>query len=109
MKYLFLIVLAIGGLLSSCKKSSTSTSYMNTATITGPNLTVPPCGAAYYIVVHGIVDSEAQFNILPTGSGIDLATATFPINVHINWHHNNDDACDSMINALIIDGVKKVD
>ena len=108
MKYLLLITLSIGCLFSSCKKSSSSTSYMNAATIKGPNYTVPACGAAYFIVVHGIADSEAQFDTLPSGSGIDLTTATFPINVRINWHHNNDDACDFMINAMTIDAVSKV-
>jgi len=104
MKNLLVLLIAIALVSPACKKSSSAT-YMNTATIKGPNYTMPACGAAYWITVHGVTDSNAQFNTLPAGSGIDLTTATFPINVKLNWHKEMPDNC----NIIIVDAVIKAD
>ena len=100
--------LVLAGLLTACHKSSRTTTYMNLATITGPNVMVPECGAAYRITIHGISDSMAEFNTLPTGSGINLVTATFPINVKINWHHNSGTFCDTTVNIITVDEIDTV-
>ncbi len=103
MKKIIFILLSTTVAFVACKKSSTT--YMNTATIKGPNLTMPACGAAYLITIHGIADSGAQFNTLPSGSGIDLSTATFPINIRLNWHHNTGNFCDTAVNIISIDAM----
>lgn len=63
------------------------------------------CGAAYRITIHNSFEVGAQFNTLPSGSGIDLSTATFPLEVKINWHHNTGSSCDSLVNIITIDNV----
>ena len=63
------------------------------------------CGAAYRITIHSSFEVGAQFNTLPSGSGIDLSTATFPLEVKINWHHNTGSSCDSLVNIITIDNV----
>ncbi len=88
-------------LFCGCRKSSSTTTYMNTATIKGQNLTTTACGGAYWITIHGATDSLAQFNTLPAGSGIDLTTATFPINIKLNWHNIPGNAC----NVIVIDAM----
>jgi len=95
--------------LSSCKKAKTTDAFMNTATITGPNLTMTACGAAFMIRIHGVTDSTAQFNAMPPGSTVDLSTATFPINVKINWHHNTGNSCDTFSNIITLDAAQVVD
>ncbi len=104
MKRFIIILLCATLAFVACKKSS-STTYMNTATIKGPNYTMPACGAAYLITIHGVTDSGAQFNTLPSGSGIDLTTATFPINIRLNWHHNTGNFCDTAVNIISIDAM----
>ena len=107
MKHLFTILIAAAIALPSCKKtSSASSTFMNTATIKGPNLTMPPCGAAFLITIHGAADTGAQFNAVPAGSSINLSTAAFPINVKINWHHNTGSICDTTMNIITIDAVQ---
>ena len=78
---------------------------MNTATIIGQNLSMTACGAAYRMIIHGSSEVGAQFNSLPSGSGIDLTTATFPLEVKINWHHNTGSSCDTLVNIITIDNV----
>jgi hypothetical protein len=73
---------------------------MNTGIIKGPSLLMNDCSAAFMITIHG-VDSLATFNTLPAGSGIDLSTATFPINVKLNWHHLAGNQC----GVVVIDAV----
>jgi len=104
---LFIGVIAIAA--CACKKSNSSTTYMNIAKITGPNLTMTACGELYMITIHGVTDSMGQFDSLPSGSGINLSTATFPVNVKINWHRNTGDLCDTALNYIIIDNVTLAD
>jgi hypothetical protein len=94
-----IVVLSIA---SSCKKSS-SVAYMNNATITNFSFTVPLCGAPYTVVIHGIADSNAQFESLPAGSNI----STFPTNVKLNWHHIIDSQCLGS-NNIFVDAIEKV-
>ncbi len=89
----------------ACRKSAPRLAYMNTATITGQNLSMMVCGAAYKITIHGTGDVGAQFNTLPSGSGIDLSTASFPLEVKINWHHNTGSSCDTLVNIISITSV----
>ena len=108
MKYIVTLILLLCTTLPACRKASRSTStYMNTATITGPNLTMPVCGATYLITIHGITDSFAQFNSSPAGSGIDLSSALFPLSVSINWHHNTGSQCDTIANIVTIDALSR--
>ena len=100
MKHLLILLAAVLVITPACKKSTrTTTTFMNTATIKGQNLTVPACGAAFFITIHGITDSNAQFNTIPASSGIDLSTATFPLNIKLNWHAVAGNQC----NVIIID------
>ena|ERR1019366_3128678 len=104
MKHLFILLIAIAIIFSSCKKSSTTTTYKYTATITGPDLTMTPCSGGYWIVIDGIT-AGTRFLSLPAGSGIDLTTATFPIKVKLNWHHDGDP---NPCNDITIDAITKV-
>ena len=79
---------------------------MNEATIKGPNYTMPPCGGLYFIVIHGIADSMAEFDSLPHGSSIALDTATFPLNIRLNWHHATGSGCDTISNIIGIDSMQ---
>ncbi len=103
-RYLMVISLLLCSAIA-CRKAAPRLVYMNTATITGPNLSMTACGAAYRIIIHGSSEVGAQFNILPSVSGIDLATVTFPLEVKINWHHNIGSSCDTLVNIITIDNV----
>ena len=107
----FIPLILLAGILPSCRKTSSTpaATYMNTATIRGENMTMPACGAAYLITIHGATDSLAQFNSLPSSSGIDLAAATFPINIQLNWHHNTGNTCDTLANIITVDAVQLAD
>jgi len=94
---------------AACHKENsnkTTSAFMNEATIKGPNLTMPPCGGQYMIVIHGITDSSAQFDSLPHGSSIALDTATFPLNIRLNWHHSTGTECDTLSNIITIDSMQ---
>lgn len=107
MKYLIILLLAVLSTTPSCKKSSKTTTYMNTATITGPDLTMTVCSGGYWIAIDGI-SAPARFNTLPAGSGIDLTTATFPIHVKLNWHHQSG-VDPGPCNIIIVDAIVKTD
>ena len=111
MKRLLFILIAIIFVSISCTKSNSNSSvsvdprspamtFMNTGVIKGPSLFMNDCTAAFLITING-VDSFASFNTLPVGSGIDLSTATFPINVKLNWHHLAGNPC----GVIVIDAV----
>ena len=96
------ILMAVAMVFPSCKKSS---SYMNRATITGADAVLCSCCGGYFITIHGSTDQAAKFSTLPAGADINLATATFPINVYINWHR---DLTSCNPDAVIIDAELKV-
>ena len=90
----------------SCKKGR-ATSYMNTAIITSWNITTPFCGAPFQIVIHGLADSNAQFETLPASSNIDPLTSVYPINVKLNWHRDTVSGCPGA-NNIVVDAIEKV-
>ena len=102
MKYFLILMLCVFTVLPSCKKGTSSTTYMNTGTITGPDLGMTICSGGYFITIDGIT-AVTRFNTLPPGSGIDLTTATFPINVKLNWHRPAGDP--SPCNIIIVDAI----
>ncbi len=104
MKYFLILVLCLLTISPSCKKSSGSMTYMNTATITGQDLTMTPCSGGYFISIDGI-SAISRFYTLPAANNIDLTTATFPINVKLNWHHPAGDP--SPCNVIIVDAIVK--
>jgi hypothetical protein len=103
MKRLFFLLIVIAASFSACKKSS-SINYKNTATITGPDLTMTVCSGGYWIDIDGL-SAKYRFRELPVGSGIDLSTATFPIRVKLNWHADGDPP--SPCGVIIIDAIAK--
>jgi len=112
MKNLLIALFTFALIFPSCRKSETtkttrtSSGFMNYATITGYSFDMLVCGGVYNINIHGITDSLAQFNTLPAGSGISLDTASFPVNVEMNWHHFTGNMCDTMANLISIDSLK---
>jgi|SRR5579872_627092 len=110
MKPILILLFALVLISPSCKKSSkttsttTTTSYMSTGTIKGPSMFMTACGAAYWIVID-TVNARTTFDSVPVGSGIDLSTATFPINVKLNWHYVLPNTC----SIIIIDAIEKVE
>lgn len=104
MKQTILVLIALLAICNSCRKSS-SGGYSNTATIKGYDYSATVCGGTYWIVIHGITDSLASFDSLPASSGIDLSTATFPLNIRLNWHLRSPDLC----NVIVVDGAARMD
>jgi len=106
MKKLLLLLLAMMVIAVSCSKSGKSTlAYANTGTINGQDLGMTICSGGYLITITG-VSGPIRFDTLPAGSGIDLATATFPINVKLNWHYaSTPDPC----GIIVIDAIARVD
>ena len=105
MKNLLILLIVIATIFPSCKKSSKTTSYMNTGEITGPDYGMTYCSGGYFIKVDG-VSGPIRFNTLPASSGIDLTTSTFPINVKLNWHYQTTpDPC----GIIVVDAIAKVD
>ena len=104
MKHILILVAGIVLISVSCKKSSKTTAYSNSAVIKGPSLFMTACGGAYWIVIDTL-NARTTFNSLPAGSGIDLTTATFPINVKLNWHYQEPNTCA----VIVIDAIEKID
>ena len=106
MKHTLVLFLALLMVAPSCKKTSKSTvTYTNTATITGPDLTMTFCSGGYWIAIDGVA-AATRLNVLPAGSGIDLATATFPIHVKLNWQYTSSpDPC----GIITVDAIAKAD
>ena len=103
MKNLLIAITSLTILVTGCTKShKTTATYMNTATITGPDLGMTVCSGGYFISIDGIT-AVSRFSTLPSGSGIDLTTATFPLHVKLNWHHPAGDP--SPCNIIIVDEI----
>ena len=64
----------------SCNKIK----YTDAGIITGPNMLMCPtkCCGGTYIEINGI---KYIFEQLPSNSGIDLNSSTYPIFVDLNW------------------------
>ena len=109
MKHILIILIAIVIIFPSCKKSSTTnytTTYTTTGHIKGPNLSMTICGGSgYWIIFDSDLPTLQTFvDPLPAGSGIDLNTATFPINVKFNWHYKADP---NPCKYIVIDAIEK--
>ena len=104
MKNFAIILIAAAVLVSSCKKSRTATSFSSTGVIKGSSPFMRSCGGNYWIVIDDTLGG-CTFDSLPAGSGIDLSTTTFPINVKLNWHYQTPEAC----SIVVIDAIEKVD
>lgn len=76
----FLITFILMLFLFSCEKEVSD--YQSTALITGPDLAFCACCGGYFIELN---DSTYHFDSLPSASDIDLSTATFPIEVKLDW------------------------
>ena len=66
-------------------KTDTNTNFQSTAQITGPDLGQCICCGGYLIEIG---DSTYNFDTIPSASNIDLTTATFPLNVKLNWSYD---------------------
>lgn len=107
-------------LLSSCSKNENNviekpqqivTIYESTATIIGRDMALCACCGDWKIIIDNIVYPANivlpfvhQFKFLPANAAIDLATATFPLNVKINWSVDNN-TCNSENDRIIIDDI----
>ena len=109
MKHLLFLFAAIVIVTSSCRKNENSisnkitTNYAYTATIKGPSPFMTACGGLYWIEIDG-VPYRTTFDTLPSNSGIDLTTATFPMNVKLNWHYQLPNNC----YIILVDDIMKV-
>lgn len=109
-----LILLAIFAI--SCNKSDVvkpkpTTIYEATGTITGQDMTMCPCCGGWYITIDNFVPPfvdipayQHRFYSLPASSTINLATATFPLNVKFNWTDSS--ACGGLQGLIIIDDIE---
>ncbi len=92
MKNFLIAIFSVVILVTGCTKShKTTVTYMNTGIITGPDLGMTVCSEGYFITVTG-VPGIIRLSGVPSGCGIDLTTATFPLNVKLNWHYSSE-AC----------------
>ena len=97
------LVLAALGFIS-CKKTDKTTSFTSQGVLKGPSLFMNSCSELNWIIINDTL--SCTFNSLPTGSGIDLKTITFPAHVYLNWHYRDPTGFCSVV---VIDGIKKAD
>jgi len=81
MKNIFFISLLFVAILS-CDDDTVT--YDSTGQILGLDPATCPCCGSWLIQING-EESLYQFIELPEGSDIDLMTATFPLDVELNW------------------------
>ena len=107
-------------IFSSCSKNEEKTIekpmekvtvYESTATIIGPDLGMCVCCGGWKIIIDNIVYPANvllpfvhQFKFLPANSNINLETATFPLNVKINWSIDNN-TCNGTNGRIVIDDI----
>ena len=94
MKYTILILVFAMLAIFSCHKAEPTnkgqvaektTSYFNdSGTITGQSMLMNDCSGLYFIKLKN--DTLYTFDALPSSTGINLATATFPVHILLNWH-----------------------
>ncbi len=117
---LILKVLLMLFVVSSCSKNDENSIekpqekaifYESTATITGRDLAMCVCCGDWKIIIDGIVYPANiqlpfihQFKFLPSNSNINLETATFPLNVKINWSIDNN-TCNGGYGRIVIDDI----
>ena len=72
--------------MTSCKKDTASSLYMNTIQITGYNQTVPPCAPVFNATWSDGPNAGTYVSISNTGPQLGLTnTTTFPVTMKINW------------------------
>lgn len=81
---------------SSCGKAD----YMSTGKIVGIDTEKCDCCGGMLIVIEGF---ELRFFEMPNESKINLQTATFPLEVNLNWKYSDDDQkCKTKIDIIDI-------
>lgn len=85
-------------LITACKKEK---SLMSTGQITGADARMCACCGGWFI---NIENETYRFYELPGGSNLDLTTASFPIDVELNWNSNSK-GC--MGDEIVIDELRK--
>ncbi len=104
MKKLFLFCTFLLLILISCKvdkSSDVEDQFLSDGTITGEDYRDCACCGGWFI---DITDSTFRFYQLPDGSNIDLTNETFPVEVRLDWHHD-DNAC--IGDEIIVDKIRK--
>ena len=87
------------GIALSCENNDHE--FQSTALITGTDLRYCMCCGGYLITLE---DSTFNFDSLPSASGIDLTTETFPVAVELDWSY--DKKCGS-IQYIKIERIEK--
>lgn len=80
LKSICLAIVFISVISFSCRDDEYS--FQSTGLILGPDIGFCPCCGGYIIE---ITDSTYHFDSLPASSEINLSTATFPIEVKLDW------------------------
>ena len=83
-KFAALTFITFFTLTVSCSKDKAN--FQSHGTITGPDYRECLCCGGWFI---DISDSTYNFDKLPASSNIDLTTATFPIQVKLDWSLKN--------------------
>jgi hypothetical protein len=96
---ILLLLTALTAITFSCKKDRAN--FQSTGTITGPDYRECACCGGWFI---DIADTTYNFDNLPASSNIDLATATFPIMVKLDWSRGRN--CGG-IQYIDISGIEK--
>ncbi len=85
--------------------------YESTAKIVGRDMKLCGCCGDWKIIIDNMVYPANiplpfihQFEYLPTNSNINLETATFPLNVKINWSVDNN-TCNGENGRIVIDDI----
>jgi len=74
-------------LLTTCSQDH---NYMSQGTITGQDIRACVCCGGWFI---SIGETIYEFQTLPSGSGINLETETFPFNVRLDWKFPSGNSC----------------
>jgi hypothetical protein len=85
--------------------------YESTGTIMGRDMALCACCGDWKIIIDNMVCPANiilpfvhQFKFLPANSNINLETATFPLNVKINWSIDNN-ICNGEFGRIVIDDI----
>lgn len=98
MKTSIILLLICGFLLASCEK----TSYKNTGTITGQDMTLCACCGGYFITIEGI---QYRFEKTELPAGFTFSDNQLPLQVELDWNLKTD-VC-SNFNRITISKIRK--
>ncbi|MEL6535243.1 MAG: hypothetical protein AAFQ98_07530 [Bacteroidota bacterium] len=99
----FLLILGMGSLFGCDLIDTLEPSFESTATIEGFDMTLCGCCGGYIINIEG-QDGIRRFEVLPSGSDIDLETADYPISVKLDWS-DSDAYCG---NGIVVEAIELV-